>query len=139
MYYSTIYMYYSTVYMYYSTVYIYVLKCCIYVLQCCIYVLQYCIYVLKCCICVLQEHRLIYVQAEEVPPASSRLAESNESNGRDEFYIELEPEPIKAALISQDIMEILDTYTPGTIGTVGELFSYVRLAFNLLYCIIFLP
>lgn len=55
------------------------------------------------------------VEVEEEPPKLNGLdGEDPEANGHQEFFIE--PEPIRAALISVDIMETLDSYTPGTIG-----------------------
>lgn len=64
----------------------------------------------------LQEHKLIYVEAEEPRPTVPVENGHNNGDHHDEFYIDPEPEPIKAALISQDIMDVLDSYTPGSLG-----------------------
>lgn len=41
---------------------------------------------------------------------------STDERDHNEFFIEPTPEPIRAALISEEIMSILDSYTPGTLG-----------------------
>lgn len=51
---------------------------------------------------------------DEAPKLNGVDSEECEANGHQEFFIE--PEPVRAALISIDIMETLDSYTPGTIG-----------------------
>ncbi|XP_067938331.1 leucine-rich repeat flightless-interacting protein 2-like [Watersipora subatra] len=57
----------------------------------------------------LKEHKLIYVGAEEQTPSSQENGLSNGDSDEPVYS------PIRAALVSQDIMDILDTYTPGSI------------------------
>lgn len=65
------------------------------------------------------------VEVDEEPPSSAKLngggggmdsGDETQQNGplHQEFFIE--PEPIRAALISTDIMQTLETYSPGNIG-----------------------
>lgn len=58
---------------------------------------------------------MIYVEAEETPPTQDHGLSNGDADGAHEgLYIE--PEPIRSALISRDIMDVLDSYTPGSIG-----------------------
>ena len=52
------------------------------------------------------------MEAEEETPQENGLANGD----HEEFYMEPSTIPVRSALISQDIMDILDAYTPGSIG-----------------------
>lgn len=54
------------------------------------------------------------MEAEEPRPTMTNGHENGDYSSHDEY--DMEPEPLRAALISKDIMDILDSYTPGSLG-----------------------
>jgi len=58
------------------------------------------------------------VESEEPPQQNGHSGEG------DEFYIE--PEPVRAALLTEELMDILTGYTPGTLGKkLKSVFGYL--------------
>ena len=59
------------------------------------------------------------MEAEDEAPKQNGHSENEDHN---EFFIE--PEPLRAALMSEEVMEILNSYTPGTLGRVYCCYGY---------------